>query len=383
MKKLFFISTVPVSLNLLLKGQLRYLNSVYAVTAISGGGVDLDHVAEREGVKTFAIEMERPISPIKDTVSLYKLYRYFKKEKPDIIHSITPKAGLLAMMAGKMAGVPVRIHTFTGLIFPYKRGFFQLLLIMMDRVLCSCATHVIPEGNGVKQDLVNYRITKKPLRVIANGNVNGVDLSYFSPQQISASERQVLREKVGFSDSDFVYIFVGRLVRDKGINELVAAFRQLQKSYHGVYQPKLLLVGSMESELDPLRSDTLREIDTNSDIVAVGFQPDVRSYYGIADALVFPSYREGFPNVVLQAGAMELPSIVTNISGCNEIIEDGVNGLVIPRKNTEQLFSAMERLLLESNLQQKLKSASREVIIDRYDQEKVWEAVLNEYKLSI
>ena len=183
--KLFRIATVPMSLNLLLKGQLRFLNDHFEVTAISGAGKDLDIVAEREGVKIHPIEMHRPISFIQDITSLWQLYKYFKKEKPDIIHSITPKAGLLSMMAGKLAGVPIRMHTFTGLIFPYKNGYMKRTLIIMDRILCRCATHVYPEGKGVKEDLQRHNITNKPLKIIANGNVNGVDLDYYHPEAIS------------------------------------------------------------------------------------------------------------------------------------------------------------------------------------------------------
>lgn len=397
MKKLFRISTIPLSLNILLKGQLRYLNKLYDVTAISGSGADLHEVREREGVKTEAIEMAREISLLKDLVALFQLYRYFKREKPDIVHSITPKAGLLSMIAARLAGVPVRMHTFTGLIFPYKNGLLKMLLIQMDRLLATSATHIYPEGKGVKEDLERYRISRKPLKILAHGNVNGIDTSYFDPDQIATNEQEHLRFQLGLAEDDFVFIFVGRLVRDKGINELVAAFKNLQAvatknneipSIHTQHPAsntphpasKLLLVGPLEQDLDPLESETLAEIESNPHIISVGFQAEVRPYFALSNALVFPSYREGFPNVVLQSLAMNLPAIVTDINGCNEIITAGENGLLIPVKDTTALQSAMSLIFTDTELYQRLKNNTRQSIF-LYEQKAVWQALLEEYRL--
>lgn len=377
MKKLFRISTVPLSLNVLLKGQLHFLNQFYEVTAISGTGKDLEEVEKREVVKIHPIEMQRQISLLKDLVSLYKLYSYFKKEKPDLVHSITPKAGLLSMAAAKLAGVPVRIHTFTGLVFPNKSGFTQKLLIQMDRFLCSFATHIYPEGHGVKQDLITYKITKKPLAVLANGNVNGIDTSYFNRDKISLENQEQLCVNLGIERHDFVFIFVGRLVSDKGINELVNAFKQIQALFS---QAKLLLVGPFEAELDALSSATLSEIKENKAIITTGYQDDVRSFFAIANVLVFPSYREGFPNVVLQAGAMELPSIVSDVNGCNEIIIEGENGLIVPAKNEIALKNSMINLIKDANLYDHLKQNARLIIVEKYEQSLVWKAILEEYR---
>jgi glycosyltransferase involved in cell wall biosynthesis len=375
--KLFRITTIPFSLSILLKGQLKYLNRCYDVIAVSSRGTELEKVGKQEGVQTKAIDIERSISLFKDFVSLVKLYFYFRKEKPDIVHSITPKAGLLSMVAAKMAGVPMRIHTFTGLIFPYQTGFFQKLLIFMDKILCACATNIYPEGKGVMNDLQKFKITDKPLKVIANGNVNGIDTTHFNPALFSAEQKANLRKKLGIDGNDFVFVFVGRLVKDKGIDELVSTFSILNSQFPIV---KLLLVGPFERELDPLLPTTEQEIQNNPHIISVGFQADVRPYLAISDIFVFPSYREGFPNVVMQAGAMELPCIVTDINGCNEIIIDGVNGLIIPPKNQEALKEKMELLIHDIDLRNRLKSNAREMITSRYEQKLVWEALLEEYK---
>lgn len=386
MKKLIRTSTVALSLDFLIKGQLAFLNQYFEVIAVSGADEHLTVVAEREKVKTASVPMQRNISPLKDLVSLWQLYWLFKKEQPYIVHSITPKAGLLSMIAAKLAGVPIRIHTFTGLIFPSKKGFLQRLLIFMDRLLCACATQVYPEGEGVKRDLIYYKITSKPLKVIANGNVNGIDTAYFSKEQVAFQEQQTLKKELGIGENDFVFIFVGRLVGDKGINELVQAFKQLVVSSSGVEnssiknQIKLLLVGPLESDLDPLQPETLKEIDYNPNVISVGFQKEVRSYFAIADSFVFPSYREGFPNVVLQAGAMGLPSIVTDINGSNEIIVDGDNGIIIPAQNTIALQEAMLRMIPKGAFYNQLQQNARKMIVSRYEQKVVWEAILEEYR---
>jgi glycosyltransferase involved in cell wall biosynthesis len=360
-----------------LKGQLSYLNQFFEVVALSGEDDHLATVAKRENVRTVAVSIQRQISPLKDLASLYHLYRVFKKEKPFIVHSITPKAGLLSMIAAYFAGVPHRIHTFTGLIFPSKTGLMRYVLIMMDRVLCAFATQVYPEGLGVKNDLLHYKITNKPLRVLANGNVNGIDTNYFSKAHFSFAQKVALRESLQLVDSDFVFVFVGRLVSDKGINEAVSAFTKLRITYP---QAKFLLVGPLESELDPLDHSTLEAITHCSGILSVGYQSDVRPYLAISDCLVFPSYREGFPNVVMQAGAMELPSIVSDINGCNEIIVPGENGLIVPAKSEQALLEAMELMVSDEALRERLTGKARLMIEERYEQRVVWEAILGEYQ---
>lgn len=385
LKKVIRTATIPLSLDILLEGQLAFLSQYYEVVAVSGEDEHLCKVSNREKVRTVNIPMQRTINPFQDLISLWKLYWFFRKERPDVVHSITPKAGLLSMTAAYFACVPVRMHTFTGLIFPSKTGILQKILIQMDRLLCFFATHIYPEGKGVKQDLMQYRITAKPLRIIANGNVNGINTVYFNRNQISVNRRQELKNQLRISETDFVFIFVGRLVSAKGINELVKAFVKLcglhrYSAAAQKLQPKLLLVGPFEHELDPLTPETLTEIKSNPLIITVGFQEGVRPYFAVSNALVFPSYREGFPNVVLQSLAMELPAIVTDINGCNEIIGHEQNGLVVPVKDTEALEQAMEELLNNGALYQSLKNTARESVFP-YEQQKVWDALLEEYHL--
>lgn len=370
-KKLIRVSTVPLSLHLLLQGQLKMLSEEYEVVAVSSPGEELEKVAEREGVRTVVVPMERRISPFKDLVSLFRLITLFRKEKPDIVHSLTPKAGLLSMLAAWIVRVPVRIHTFTGLVFPTATGWKQKLLMATDRLTCRCATYINPEGEGVKKDLENYHITGRPLHIIGNGNINGIDLAHYDRTPEVMAEVGKYRE-----DDCFTFCFVGRLVRDKGMNELVSAFTDL----HGEFpNARLWLVGSFEQQLDPVTPQTEHHILHHPAIRFMGWQEDVRPFLAGADAFVFPSYREGFPNVVLQAGAMGLPCIVTNINGCNEIIEDGRNGIIIPPHDREQLYLAMRTLIVSPQKTRKLASEARMQVARKYDREKLWEALRSVY----
>lgn len=380
--KLIRITTVPVSLKILLRGQLRFMSeNGFEVIGVSSSGKDLEAVAQRENIRTMAIEMTRMISPIRDVISVWQLYRIFKNERPVIVHSHTPKAGTVGLLAAKLAGVPIRFHTVAGLPLMEASGVKRIVLDVVEKVTYRCASKVYPNSKGLYDLIIqeNYA-SKNKLKVIGQGSSNGIDTSFFNPIHFSASQNQTLRNSLGIQPSDFVFTFIGRLVGDKGINELVKAVKNLKFKTNNL---KLVLVGRQEYELDPLLPDTLQEMEKNINIIWTGFQEDVRPFFAISNALVFPSYREGFPNVVMQAGAMGLPSIVSDINGCNEIIIDGINGLIIPPKDTEALQNAMLRFVEDSILYNKLKSTSRELITSRYEQKLFWEALLDEYNLSI
>lgn len=373
--KVIRISTIPMSLNLLLRGQLKMLAQHYEVVAVSSPGKDLDEVERREGVRTVAVKMERHISLLRDFMALCRLVVLFSKEKPQIVHSLTPKAGLLAMIAAWICRVPVRIHTFTGLVFPTAKGLKQKILITTDRITCHCATFVNPEGRGVKRDLECYRITRKPLHIIGNGNINGIDLGHYCRSAEVMAEAQKYRE-----EGCFTFCFVGRMVSDKGINELVSAFVRL----HGeMPNERLLLVGPFEKELDPVSAETENLILHHSAIRFVGWQSDIRPLLAASDVFVFPSYREGFPNVVLQAGAMGLPCIVTDINGCNEIISEGVNGIIIPPRNEERLHDAMFRFATSPDEVSRYASSARAVVANSYEQKALWHSLLDVYRKLI
>lgn len=375
--KLIRITTVPVSLKTLLKGQHRFMSeNGYDVVGVSSEGKALHDVHENEGVRVVALEMTRTISLFKDLKALWDFYRLCKKEKPLMVHSHTPKAGIVGMLGAKLAGVPIRLHTVAGLPLMEAIGLKRKVLDIVEKLTYSCANMVYPNSKGLYDFILSNRFTnKEKLKVIANGSSNGIDTSFFDPQQISLEQQSQLKEDLNISESDFVFVFVGRLVKDKGINELVSAFSDLKG-----HNAKLLLVGTYEEELDPLLPETLNDIESNNNILSVGWQSDVRPYFAIADALVFPSYREGFPNVVMQAGAMGIPSIVTNINGCNEIIIDNENGVIIPPKNEKRIYDAMRFFLEYPEDVERMANNSRRLIVDRYEQSVVWNALLEEYR---
>jgi len=377
MSKLFRLTTVPLSFETLLKGQPRFMQQYYDVTIICSDKQRLKKVGEAEGVKTYPVGLTRRITPLKDLIALWKLYRYFRKEKPDIVHTHTPKAGLIGMLAARWAKVPHRLHTVAGMPLMETTGLKRKILHLTEKITYRCAQHIYPNSKGLQEFIVKNRFCPETqLKIIGNGSSNGIDTTYFIPKFLTHIQKEALKEKLGIPMNAFIFCFVGRLVKDKGINELVQAFTEVHRTF---LYAKLLLVGPLERELDPLTPETENEIKYNPNIFSVGFQADVRPYLAISDIFVFPSYREGFPNVVMQAGAMGLPCIVTDINGCNEIIEDGVNGLIIPPKNTERLKEKMRSMLENSPLRNQLKQQAREMIVSRYEQQQVWDALLEEY----
>jgi glycosyltransferase involved in cell wall biosynthesis len=322
--------------------------------------------------------MTRKITPIKDFISLIKLISFLKKERPLIIHSHTPKAGILAMLASKITNIPIRLHTVAGLPLMEEKGSKKKLLELIEKLTYSFSTFVFTNSNGLYKYIIeNNYVSKNKLKVIGNGSSNGVDINYFSPTSVSVKEKEKLKLSLGILENDFTFVFVGRIVADKGINELINAFDTISFQNNAI---KLLLVGEQESHLDPLNENTLKLISTNKNIIKTGFQKDIRPFLAVSDALVFPSYREGFPNVIMQAGAMELPVIATNINGCNEIIVNEKNGVLIELKNNGAIVKAMVRLIEDEAFYKNLKSNARSMIVSRFERKVICEKILYEYK---
>lgn len=378
MKKIIRITTVPTSLKTLLKGQLKFMSAHYNIIGVSSSGKEMHDVEQDEGVETHIVEMTRSITPIKDLIATYKLYKLLKREKPLIVHTHTPKAGTLGMLAAKLAKVPHRLHTIAGLPLLEASGLKRKLLNFVEKVTYANATLILPNSFGLLDIIKAHKFTNdNKLKVIAHGSSNGIDIDHFNKALISTESQQDLKQSLGIESSDFVFIFVGRLVADKGINELIEAYSRVNSKHQNT---KLLLVGTFETELDPLEPKTLEAIETNPSILPVGWQNDVRPYFAISNALVFPSYREGFPNVVMQASAMELASIVTDINGCNEIITHNANGIIVPPKDAEALYQSMLSLLTEDDLCQSLSQSARANITSKYQRNFVWEELLKLYK---
>lgn len=376
MKKLVIVTTSSETLATILKGQPKMLSQSFDITLVSSSLEQFERQILLEGVRHEVITMSRGISLISDVKSIWLMFSLLRSLQPDIIHSYTPKAGLVAMLAACFCRTPIRIHTFTGLIFPTSIGFKKKLLMLIDRLICFCATTVVPEGEGVKADLQAYDITRKPLKVIGYGNIAGVSTADFERSAVrKLISYKLLKAKLSLAEDEFVFVFVGRLNKDKGVSELVNAFSQLTNKAH------LIVVGSIDVTA-PIDVDTQHALVQHPRIHVLGHLTDIRPALALADVLVLPSYREGFPNAPLQAGAMELPCIVSDINGCNEIIKPNFNGWIVPVKNSNALAKAMRKSMQVENLAQ-LGLQARNNIAEKFEREVHWQNMLNFYKQQL
>lgn len=305
MQKLIRITTVPISIEKLLENQPRFFSEYFNITLVSSDEERLAKVASDQGVQYFPLEITRKITPLQDLRCLVRLVRFFRQEKPHFVHSHTPKAGIIGMLAAYIAGVPVRMHTVAGLPLMEATGVKRWVLNAVERITYFCSTHVYPNSRGLETFILQNKFcASKKIKVLGSGSSNGIDTSYFDPEQVTQAQQVALKNELNIEPKDFVFCFVGRLVKDKGVNELIDAFIQISKKH---LNAKLLIVGHTEADLDPLLPKTLHNIEFNKRIIEVGFQKDIRPYLAIADLFIFPSYREGFPNVILQANAMGIP----------------------------------------------------------------------------
>jgi len=378
MKKVLRITTVPHSLDLLLKGQLKYVNeSGFSVIIASNNEGDIQQIEKREGVKHYQLPLTRKFNPLKDLIALFATINLIRREKPDIVHSHSPKAGIVGMLASWICNVPLKIHTVAGLPLVETRGIKKFIYIQIEKITYKCADFILPNSRLLSQYISNniYE-NKNKIFIIGKGGSNGVDLDYFNVDAFKSIDKDKFRHNLGISSRDTVFCFVGRLANYKGVNELVEAFIGLNAKYNNL---KLLLVGPIE-DINPLNAATLVAMKNNKNIIGVGHQQDIRPFLYLSDIFVFPSYREGFPQSLMQAAAMGLPLIATNINGCNEIIINERSGLLIQPKDVLALRSAMETLLVKIELRIKYKEESMLFIKENFEQKKFWNLIVNFYK---
>jgi lipopolysaccharide/colanic/teichoic acid biosynthesis glycosyltransferase len=381
--RLLRITTVPISLKLLLGGQLTFFKRQgFEVLSISADGPEVQD-GMIEGAPHKVVPMTRKITPIQDLACLFKIIRIIRQFRPDIVHTHTPKAGLLGMLAAWFCSVPVRMHTVAGLPLMEKSGFTKRLLVFVERITYRCATVVYPNSAGLMKFIQQSIGEDFPLQMIGKGSSNGIDIDFFSRTEILEKEARAIRKKYGIGVEDLVYSFVGRVVRDKGIGELVKAFRQSRQGNAPETKQFLLVIGHFEQDLDPISPEDLAFLRSDGNVVLAGYQSDVRPWLIASDIFVFPSYREGFPNVVMQAGCLGVPAIVSNINGCNEIVEHNLTGLIVTPKDAEALRQAMRKLADDKLLRSTLAQKAYSKITTFYDQRYVWQQLLKEYKTNL
>jgi glycosyltransferase involved in cell wall biosynthesis len=379
MPKLIRITTAPLSLKYLLRNQMRFMKQQgFDVIMVSSDGPERTDVITHEGCRHQVIPMTRKITPVADLRSLWSLYRFFKKEKPDIVHSHTPKAGLLAMLAAKMAGVKIRVHTIAGLRFMTATGNTRKLLVAMEKLTMKSATHVWPNSFSLRDYIVNNKLARAShLEVIGMGSSNGIDLTRFDPAVLKATELERVRAVMQYNEQLIYLLAVGRIVHDKGIDELVRSFDAVYRKNDRL---RLVLVGAFEEELDPVSPESKALIQTHPGIIQAGWNDSVEYFMHIAHLLIHPSHREGFPNVLLQAGAMCCPVICSRIEGNIDIVEDRETGLIFEAGNADQLQEKIEQALDDPAQMKQYSQQLLKKVKEHFSQPAVHAYLLEKYK---
>ncbi len=379
MPKLIRITTAPISLKLLLKGQMKYMQQRgFEVVMVSSEGKEWDEVIANEQCRSQIIPMTRRMTPFADLKSLWLLYKFIKKEKPDIVHTHTPKAGLLGMLAAKMAGVKIRVHTIAGLRFMTSKGFPRKVMVSMEKLTGWAATHVWPNSFSLLQYIKEHKlVNNKKLEVIGLGSSNGINLSRFSASALKPEVLQKIKSSIQYDEKLIYFLSAGRIVHDKGIDELVNAFIKI---YEKNKQTRLILVGAFEDEVDPVSDATKEILKTHPGIIMTGWSDEVEYYMQFCFALVHASHREGFPNVLLQAGAMLCPIICSRIEGNIDIVDNEKTGLIFEVTNEQQLFQKMEFALANTTLVKKYAQELRHKIEQHFDQPVLHTILLDKYR---
>ena len=375
-KTLIRITTVPMAFKVLLAGQPKFMSeNGFNVIMISADGNEVDDLKKQEGCKHVIVPMTRSITPVQDLVSLFKLRAVIKKYRPDIVHTHTPKAGLLGMLAAWSCGVKIRIHTVGGLPLIIEKGFKRRLLMLTEKLTYFGATEVWPNSRSMMNFIIGEKLAKaEKLAVIDNGSTNGIDLKKFSKQNLNEELKNKIKDSLP-KVNGLKILCVGRMVKDKGIEELVTVFEKLQKDF----PLQLILVGPFEAHLDPLSDETLDTIINNPAITHISWSDSIEYYMALSDIFVHPSHREGFPNVILQAGAMSLPVICSDIPGNADIIQNGKTGLMFKVKNEDDLYAKLKFAIENKETSEKIANALFEEVTQLYSRKRIHEVILNTY----
>lgn len=371
---MFMVATVPGFFDFF-RGQLKFLSEHLDITLVSSAGGALEEIGLREGVDTYAIPIRRNISPLRDLISTIRLIALFRREKPHIVHGNTPKGALVSMVAARVCGVPRRIYMCHGLRYHGARGTVKRLLMSMERIACRCATEVICVSESVMQSMNADRICPPDkMCVVMGGSSNGINIDRFDRD---AADGGTFAMNVGIPDGVFVFCFVGRITRDKGIVELLEAFDAISHSRDDIW---LLLVGGREDDVKGFPHRALKILDHHPRVICTGRLSDIRGALAVSDVFILPSYREGLGMAILEAGSMCVPSIAGDVAGCRDAVYDGVTGILVRPKDTLALRNAMERLLSDHRLREEMGRNARNYVMCRFDQKRLWEAYLQIYK---
>lgn len=370
MRRLCFVVSSEMTLAAFLLDQIRRLSTRYRVGVVAN--------AEERGLRSrlggevdvYSVPIVRKVSPIRDAAALFELVRLFRRRRFDAIHSVSPKAGLLAMAAGALARIPIRTHTFTGQVWVTRQGAGRWFLKSADRLLAAFATHILVDSPSQREFLLREGVvTAVKSRVLAEGSISGVDLSRFRP---CASERRRVREQASVSDGEVLFLYLGRLTRDKGVLDLARAFSRLAGE-----PVRLLFVGPDEEGLQEAILAACGGVAGKVGFVDYTDRPE--SYMAAADVFCLPSHREGFGTVVIEAGATGVPAIASRIYGVTDSVEDGTTGLLFSVGDVDALETCLRRLTTDRELRQSMGVAARQWVEDRFSQQRVTGAVMEYY----
>jgi lipopolysaccharide/colanic/teichoic acid biosynthesis glycosyltransferase len=368
--KLLFAVTVSISCGFY-RGMLRHLEEAgFSTTMVSAPGALLEEVGGSQGAEVLPIPMEREIRPVQDLISLFRLYRTMKAVRPDVVDVSTPKAGLLGAMAAWFARVPCRVYTLRGLRLETATGIKRRILWLAEWIACACSHRVVPVSESLRLRAIELRlVSPEKARSLGNGSC-GLDSEHFTPANRGREKVAQLRQMLGLTGDETVIGFVGRFVKDKGIRELVEAFRELSASRLDL---RLLLVGDFESG-DPVEAEVRQYIESAPAVLRPGFVADTAPYYGVMDVFVLPTHREGFPGVPLEAQACEVPVITTDATGAVDSVQHGITGLIVPVNDAKALTQAIDTLLRNPGLRAAMGSAGRKWMQHDFRPEVIWQA---------
>ena len=352
MKKICFVTAAPLTLRAFMRNHLLGLSEQYDVTAIADFTPEDLSGEWLPGVRLVPIPIARHISPFADLKALWLLFRYFRAHRFDAVHSVTPKAGLLAMSAARLAGIPNRIHCFTGQVWATRRGFGRGLLKNADRLIAANATRILTDSHSQREFLVSQGVLKPgQAEVLGRGSISGVDVERFQPD---ARVRASIRAELGVPQRACLLLFLGRLNRDKGVLDLAEAFARLARDNADVW---LVMVGPDEAEIGAQFEH--RCGDVMARVRRVDFTPTPEYYMAAADVFVLPSYREGFGSVVIEAAACGVPAVASRIYGLTDAVEEGVTGLLHPPGDVPALHDSLLRICADAGLRSSMGTRAR------------------------
>ena len=379
------INGKPVLLNIVtdslstifFRGNLGFMKKRgFNVGICSSPGKLLSEVSKSEGIDAFELPMEREICPLKDLISFWHLIILMRRLRPTIVNAGTAKAGLLGMLAAFLTGVPIRIHQQRGLRSETLTGIKRQIILFTEWLACSCATKVICNSFSLRNTTISLRLAiEEKCTVLGAGSSKGVDAVSFSLNENTLQKTRLLQKKYNISPMDPVIGFIGRLVRDKGIGELREAFERIQSEFPAV---RLILIGPREAG-DPIGRECLEWLEKQANVIFTGHIDDVVPWYPLFHVLAFPSYREGFPNVPLEAAAMQIPVVGFRSTGVVDAVQDGVTGMLVAQGDIDALSKALISYLRDPVMRFKHGQAGRERIVRDFQPDRIWEALYQVY----